>query len=155
MEKTVTLSWGKPRIRVRKIGETKWDEFATPVEDSTKLSTTPGDKLEAKIEGGGKEASKTKKNTYQLVFNVRQAPERTDPIEHEDGVVNDEYEIQIIPENLKAKGRHIKRASVSVQEEFDAANGDVNIYTFDVLQPSDGTKQIEPKVFTEAELAEA
>ena len=47
------LAWGKPRIFVKKLGGSgSWIELPTPVEGSTQLSTTKGDKNEAKIEGG-------------------------------------------------------------------------------------------------------
>ena len=47
------LAWGKPRIFVKKLGVGgSWIELPTPVEGSTQLSTTKGDKNEAKIEGG-------------------------------------------------------------------------------------------------------
>jgi hypothetical protein len=142
MANTVTIGWGKPTIVVRKSGETSWQKFATPVEDSTQLEATQGDKLEAPIEGGTNEAVKYKKNTYALTFDVRQVPERTDPIEEVDGVVDGEFEIGIIPENEDAIGAYIKRAACNVLPKFDTQNGTVNTYNFDVLQPDEG-KQVE------------
>ena len=139
-EITVTVGWGKPKIEVKKLGEApgEWQAFATPVEGTTQLTTTQGDKMEAKIEGGENEAVKYKKNTYQLVFDVRQVPERTDPIIDSDGVVADEYSVRITPENATAIGALIDRASVNVQKKFDAENGLVKTYTFDVLKASTG-----------------
>ena len=137
-ENTVTISWGKPKIEVKKLGqepEASWEVFATPVEGTTQLTTTQGDKIEAKIEGGENEAVKYKKNTYQLVFNVRQVPERTDPIVDSDGVVTDEYAVRVTPENPEALGVQIDRTSVNVQKTYDAENGLVKVYTFDVLKP--------------------
>lgn len=68
MADKITISWGRPKIEVKKVGESEWKVFATPVEDSTQLETTQGDKLEAKIEGGENEAVRYKSNTYQLTF---------------------------------------------------------------------------------------
>ena len=138
-ENTVTISWGKPKIEVKKLGQepdASWEVFATPVEGTTQLTTT--DKIEAKIEGGENEAVKYKKNTYQLVFNVRQVPERTDPIVDSDGVVTDEYAVRVTPENPEALGVQIDRTSVNVQKTYDAENGLVKVYTFDVLKPGTG-----------------
>ncbi len=145
MADKVTLSWGKPKIEVKKSGGTEWEEFTSPVEDSTQLETTQGDKLEAKIEGGENEAVKYKSNTYQLSFQVRQAPERTDPIEDVDGVVADEYSVKITPENPNAIGITIDRAAVNVQTIYNTADGLSKTYTFDVLKPAEGN-QIKPNI---------
>lgn len=139
-ETTVTISWGQPKIEVKKLGTEpgEWQKFATPVEGTTQLTTTQGDKMEAKIEGGENEAVKYKKNTYQLAFNVRQVPERTDPIVDNDGIVTDEYAVRVTPENPEALGVQIDRTSVNVQKTYDAENGLVKVYTFDVLKPETG-----------------
>ena len=138
----IKISWGCPKIEVKKIGTgaTSWEAFATPVEGSTQLTTTQGEKLEAKIEGGTNEAVKYKSNTYQLVFNVRQTPDRTDPIVDVDGVVADEYSVRITPENPAAFGCIIDRAAVNVQTTMNTAEGIVKIYTFDVLKPASGAQ---------------
>lgn len=139
MAKTVTVAWGQPKIEVKKkTGETSWTAFAIPVEDSTKLECTQGDKMEAKIEGGENEAVKYKANTYVLSFQVRQVPERTDPISGVDGIVQDEYAVRVTPENQDAIGVLIDRSSVNIQSAFDSQNGLVNTYTFDALKPEVG-----------------
>jgi len=140
MATTVTVGWGAPLIEVRKVSDTTgaWQKFATPVDGSTSLESTQGDKMEAAIEGGTNEAVKYKANTYQLTFDVRQVPERTDPITDVDGVVSEEYSVRITPENPAAISAYIQRAAVNVQTKFDAENGLVRTYTFDVLKPDEG-----------------
>jgi len=140
MADKITISWGRPKIEVKKVGESEWKAFATPVEDSTQLETTQGDKLEAKIEGGENEAVRYKSNTYQLSFQVRQALERTDPIVDVDGVVADEYAVRVTPENASAIGVLIDRAAVNVQTSYNAADGLSKTYTFDVLKPEAGSQ---------------
>ena len=138
---TVTSSWGRPLIEVKKLAQTpeaEWEAFATPVDGTTQLSSEQGEKMEAAIEGGGNEAVKYKKNTYQLTFDVRQVPERTDPIESVDGVVADEYSVRITPENPDALGVLIDRAAVNVQKSFTASDGLISTYTFEVLEPASG-----------------
>ena len=138
---TVTSSWGRPLIEVKKLGqspEAEWEAFATPVDGTTQLSSEQGEKMEAAIEGGGNEAVKYKKNTYQLTFDVRQVPERTDPIESVDGVVADEYSVRITPENPDALGVLIDRAAVNVQKSFTTSDGLISTYTFEVLEPASG-----------------
>ena len=64
------LSWGKPTIEFGKCGAngaapTTWTKLAyDPVESSTKLTPTKGEKKEAKVEGGENEAVKYARNTY-------------------------------------------------------------------------------------------
>jgi hypothetical protein len=140
-ETVVSISWGKPTIWVRKIADgEEWKKFATPVEDSTQINPTKGDKLEAPIEGGGNEAVKYKKNTNEVVFDVRQVPERTDPITEVDGVTEGEYELKIIPENELALAAHVKRSACSVEPKYTSADGFIKSYTFDVLQPEEGAQ---------------
>ena len=72
------LSWGKCKIWIGKLGDSdtppsSWTEVPTPVENSTVLTGTKGDKTEAKVEGGEVEAVKYGKNTYTLTFNIRAA----------------------------------------------------------------------------------
>lgn len=142
MADTVTVGWGAPKIGLKKAGETEIKFFATPVEGTTTLEASQGDKMEAKIEGGTNEAVKYKANTYNLTFDVRQVPERTDPVEGLDGVVEGEYMVIIYPENDNAIHAVLKRTVINIQEKFDAENGLVRTYTFDVLKPSDGSSQV-------------
>ena len=66
------IGWGKPRVFIKDLDASapKWEELPTPVEDSTQLTTTKGDKQEAKIEGGENEDVKYGKNTYALALNI-------------------------------------------------------------------------------------
>ena len=83
------IGWGKPRVFIKDLDASapKWEELPTPVEDSTQLTTTKGDKQEAKIEGGENEDVKYGKNTYALALNIRAAKGRKRPVSDSDGVV--------------------------------------------------------------------
>ena len=76
------IGWGKPRVFIKDLDASapKWEELPTPVEDSTQLTTTKGDKQEAKIEGGENEDVKYGKNTYALALNIRAAKGRKRPV---------------------------------------------------------------------------
>ena len=143
------LSWGKPSIEFGKCGAngaapTTWDKLAfDPVENSTKLTPTKGEKKEAKVEGGENEAVKYAKNTYVFEFEVRAAKGRSKPIVDVDGVVDGEYAIRLTPEDTTVEGILIDKATVSVEETFDIAEGKKWKYTFDVLQPATGN-QVKP-----------
>ena len=151
---TITIGWGKPTIKVKKLTdlESEYSELPTPVENSTSLETTQGEKMEAKIEGGDNEAVKYKANTYELTFQIRDAPEKAEKlkvISDKDGVVSDEFAVQVIPENDKAIGVQIDRSSVNVQTSYSSENGVVKTYTFSALKPSDGSETVKFKTITE------
>lgn len=143
------LSWGKPTIEFGVCGAdgtapTKWEKLAyTPVEDSTKLTPTKGNKFEANVEGGEPEAIKYGKNKYAFEFEVRAAKGRIKPIEDEDGVVIGEYAFRLTPEDAECEGFQIDRATVSVEDTFDTKDGKKWKYTVDVLKPKEG-KMVKP-----------
>lgn len=143
------LSWGKPTIEFGKCGvngaaPTTWTKLAyDPVENSTKLTPTKGEKKEAKVEGGENEAVKYARNTYAFEFEVRAALGRTKPIDDNDGVVEGEYAFRLTPEDAACEGILIDRSIVSVEETFDTAEGKKWKYTIDVLKPSAGN-QVKP-----------
>lgn len=135
----VILSWGECNAYVKKTTETDWKKEPVPVEDSTQLTPTAQDAMEAPVEGGELEARQAKANKYELVYKVRVAPGRTSNIEWLNGIVNDEYSVAIVPKNTAAKGIKIDRASVNVLDNiFDAKAGLVDEYHFTGLKPESG-----------------
>ena len=143
------LSWGKPTIEYGKCGAngaaptTRTELAYDPVESSTKLTPTKGEKKEAKVEGGENEAVKYARNTYAFEFEVRAAKDRVKPIKDSDGVVEGEYAFRLIPEDAECEGILIERSVVSVEESFDTAEGKKWKYTVDVLKPNEGD-QVKP-----------
>lgn len=134
------LSWGKCTIEATPItgtgasGSTKIT-FPTPVEDSTSLTTTQGDKNEARVEGGAVEAARYNANSYELTFQVRLhsglvAP----PLDGVDGVIPGEYKVTIIPENTAAPAVTINRASANVGINYSSDGGVMASYTFSSLE---------------------
>lgn len=137
------LSWGKCRVIVRKYGDTgEFIELPTPVEESTTLETTEGDKLEAKIEGGEYEDIKYKAATYSLSLQIRLAKGRAKPIVDKDGVVDDNYECYVIPEDAECYSIGIPKASVSATLDYSTADGLSQTYTFSALKASTDAAQI-------------
>ena len=137
----VPLSWGKPKLFIAKITDGTrgdWVQLATPIEDSTNLATTQGDKMEAKIEGGENEAVKYKKNTYQLTYNIRKAMGRNQPAPNNDGVVTGEYAVLLQPEDPSTDGFFIERTAMNIQDNFTTAEGAIWNVTHDALSPSKG-----------------
>lgn len=144
------VNWGKPKIWVKDLDETNssWIEVPTPVEDSTELTTTEGDKLEAKIEGGENEDVRVKRSTYELAFDVRKTKGRTAPIASVDGVVEHNYALMLQPEDPACVGFSIEKANVSVLDTYTAADGSSWQYRFQALKPESGA-QIKWGVVTE------
>ena len=134
------LSWGKPRLFIQKIGDTsaKWKELPTPVEDSTQLATTKGDKVEAKVEGGENEDVRYGKNTYALAFNIRAAKGRKKPVPDSDGIIEGEYKVALQPEDPEAPGLMIDKAKLSIEDTWTSADGGMWNYTADALKPDAG-----------------
>lgn len=143
------LSWGKPTIEFGKCGANgaapaTWTKLEyDPVESSTKLTPTKGEKKEAKVEGGENEAVKYARNTYAFEFEIRAAKDRVKPIKDSDGVVEGEYAFRLTPEDDTCEGILIERSVVSVEESFDTAEGKKWKYTVDVLKPTTGD-QVKP-----------
>lgn len=136
------VNWGKPRIFYKDLDTTgaDWEEMPTPVEDSTELTTTEGDKLEAKIEGGENEDVRIKKSTYELDFSVRKTKGRSAPISSTDGVVEHNYALMLQPEDPTCVGFSIEKATVSVLDTYTAADGSAWQYKFSALKPESGAQ---------------
>lgn len=134
------IAWGKPRIFVLDADtpNADWYELPTPVEDSTQLSATKGDKLEAKIEGGENEDVKYKRSTYTLALNIRKAKDRKAPFPSLDGVVNNHYAIMLQPEDPTVEGFYIAATTVSIDETFTAAEGAMWVITMEALKAASG-----------------
>lgn len=142
-------SWGKPRVIAKKKGveDAPYIEFYTPAEGSTQLSTTKGDKKEAKIEGGENEAVKYNKNTYSLALQQRIGLEngttvRKKPLADSDGVIEGEYELWLQPENPDGLGMHMETCNISVEDSFTAEDGILLTYTYEALKTA-GHDQVE------------
>ena len=139
------IGWGKPRSFVKDLDASspKWEELPTSVENSTQLTTTKGDKKEAKIEGGENEDVKYGKNTYALVLNIRAAKGRKRPISDDDGIVAHNYAIALQPEDPEVQGFCMEKTTVSVEDTFTTEDGGVWAYTFDALKSASDKKQIQ------------
>lgn len=147
------LSWGKPNIYVKDLDETGAEvrKLFTPVEDSTSLETSEGDKNEAKIEGGAIEDVMYKKSTFSLSCEIRMLKGRNKPFDDKDGLVAHNYEVWIQPaENVGGYGIHIPKAAVSVTTTYTSADGIKQTIKFDALE-NDTTTQLEVGVISVTE----
>lgn len=145
------IGWGKPTIVISKLDEegnpTSWTEVPTPAEETTTLTTTKGDKKEAKLEGGANEDVKYGKNTYALAYQIRIAKGKVMPFNAIDGIVEGEYAVAVQPEDPAVPGIMMKKSVVSAEDTYASADGGAIIYTHDALQPNEGS-QVEWGVIT-------
>lgn len=134
------LGWGKCRIFIKDLDtpSAPWVELPTPVENTTILETTKGDKQEAKIEGGENEDVRYSKSTYALNLNIRAAKGRKKPIADSDGIIAHNYAVAVQPEDPEAIGIMIDKAKPSVADTFSTEEGAIWEYTFDALKPDSG-----------------
>lgn len=134
------ISWGKPRLFTfnADVANAKAYELATPVEDSTELTPTKGDKMEAKIEGGENEDVKYKRSTYVLAYNIRKKKGRKAPYPAVDGLVNDHYGILLMPEDDTTEGFLIESSTVGVDDTFTAADGAIWAVQHDAVKAETG-----------------
>lgn len=146
------LAWGKPRIFVKDLDEAsaKWKEVPTPVENSTQLTPTKGDKKEAKLEGGENEDVRYSKNTYALAYQIRVAKGKIMPFEHDDGIIAHNFAVAVQPEDPTVPGIMIDKSTVSAEDNFTTEEGGSITYTHDALKPAEG-KQVKWGVITVTE----
>jgi len=142
MADTQHISWGRPSIYVKDLEAESpaWKKVPTPVEDSTTLDVTAGDKQEAKIEGGDYEDVKYNKNNSTLSYEIRLASGREMPISGDEGVVEHKYAVALVPENPTAPGFCIQRSTVSILPSYTADDGVKWKYSHDALTPESGAK---------------
>lgn len=137
------IGWGQPRIFIKDLDAEPsgtWKEVPTPVENSTQLTPTKGDKQEAKLEGGANEDVRYSKNTYELAYQIRIAKGKTMPFEHDDGIVAHQYAVAVQPEDPLVPGIMIDRSTVSAEDNFSTEEGGSITYTHDALKPEKGNQ---------------
>lgn len=134
------LGWGKCRVFIKDLdtNSAPWVELPTPVENTTILETTKGDKQEAKIEGGENEDVRYAKSTYVLNLNIRAAKDRVKPIEDSDGIIAHNYAVAVQPEDPEAIGVMIDKSKPSVADTWSTEEGGIWEYAFDALKPDSG-----------------
>ena len=118
------LSWGKPTIIVKSEEDKAiYRLMATPVEGSTNLETTEGDKTEAKKEGGEIVDVRNNKSTYVLNYEIYAEKGAKKPFADQDGIITKSYSIFVVPEDENAIGIAMQKSKVVMNTSFTAADG--------------------------------
>lgn len=139
-----TLSWGKPKIEICAYvagvmpASPTWTVMPLSRQDSTKLTTVKGTKTEMKGEGGELIDVRFDINSYTLETEIPFQKGATRPITDTDGKVAVNYAVRLTPEDDTLEGFIIDKASVQVEETFNAKDGKMLKYTFEALKPATG-----------------
>lgn len=122
---TNSIGWGKCSIFVKNLADDAnvWTKLPTPKADSTQLTTTQGDKLEAEIEGGEYEDVRYNASSYELAYTIRRNTTRTAFFTAVNGVVSDKYAVFVQPENTAVPGVLMENTAVTVEDTFDTTDG--------------------------------
>lgn len=139
----MVLSWGKCQVSLTPVEGTNATESAATIKNivdgSAQLTTTQGDKTEAKIEGGEVEAVRYSRNTYELTFQERLGVGKIQPsIKGDDGVVAGEWTCVLTPEAEGAPAFTFTRSTINVQVSYTSADGAIVTYTVSALKPENG-----------------
>ncbi len=135
-----SFNWGRPTLFIKDLSvvNAKFKRLPTPIEDSTELTPTRGEKKDGTVEGGEIEVSKRKKSTYELAYSIRKLAGRKPPFKTVDGVTNHEFAILMMPEDNNADGFYIERSSASIDDPFKAADGAPWDVLHSALKPTSG-----------------
>lgn len=130
-------SWGKCSIFVQPVGSAKneWDKLDTPKEDTTQVNPTKGDTMTQTEEGGGTVDRKTKKSTYEAVYQLFIKKGVAQPFKTIDGVIEGNYRLAIQPEDPELPGVYMGNTTVGAEEGYTTADGALITYTHSALIP--------------------
>lgn len=130
-------TWGKCSIFIQPVGSTKneWDKLDTPKEDTTQVNPTKGDTMTQTEEGGGTVDRKTKKSTYEAVYQLFIKKNVAQPYPTIDGVIEGNYRLAIQPEDPELPGVYMGNTTVGAEEAYTTADGALIKYTHSALIP--------------------
>jgi hypothetical protein len=141
MVQEAILTWGKCDIYAARIladgSLSPFYKFPTPVDGTTQLSTEAGEKLEAKVEGGGVIATRRKASSYSLGFEIHVGahyPRPAAPYDGKDGVILGNHVVKVVSEDPAAVSLQFNNCSMGVEMTFDSSNGIRWKYAVDVLK---------------------
>lgn len=138
------LSWGKPKVFIKDAEDSSasWRQIPTPVKDSTTLEVEEGETLEALVEGGEVEDQKHARNKSTLTFEIRAAKNRHLIVADDDGLIDHNQSIAILPEDPDAPGVLIDCANMHATAPFTCAEGLKRSYKCTALVPDDGSHMV-------------
>jgi uncharacterized protein YkuJ len=136
------LAWGKPKVEINafiggSLGLT-WNQLPDLKQDSAKLTTGKGTKLEAIAEGGDVVDVKYQKNRYTFECEAFVQKGSSKPIEDVDGIVSENYGIRLTPEDDENEGWVMNKTVVTVETTWTSKDGTMLKYTFEGLKPATG-----------------
>ncbi len=147
------LSWGLCTIKhatsLNGAPVGNFTAIPVPKEDTTQLTPTAGNEVNATQEGGDLVDSRTGKTTYVLTFDLFVKKGEQAPFSDSDGVVSGEHAFKVIPEDEGCFGLKIDRATLRVDVVYASADGILLRHTAKCLKPATGNTV---KLYTEGGL---
>lgn len=143
------LSWGKCKIEYKPSvngapdSSENWVELDTPKEDTTKLSATAGNEVEATEEGGAIVDFRRAKYKFDFETQLFVKKGVARPFADTDGVVLGEYAIRVTPEDTSCEGFQIDRCMLSIEDSYSSADGKIMTLRSKILKPAYGN-QVKP-----------
>lgn len=130
-------SWGICAIFIQEVGATKneWDKLPTPKEDTTQVNPQKGDTMTQNEEGGGTVDRKTKKSTYEAVYQLFIKKNQSQPFKTIDGVIEGNYRLAIQPDDAELPGVYMGNTTVGAEESYTTKEGAAIKYTHSALIP--------------------
>lgn len=140
------IAWGKPAIFVKNLDndDANWFKLDTPKEDTTELTPTKGDVMEATEEGGGTVDKKTKKSTYELAYQLFIKKGVKQPFKTIDGIVEGNWAVAVQPEDPTIPGVYLGKTTIGAEEAMTSQDGGLVTYTHSALIP-EGDEQAATK----------
>ena len=138
------LSWGKCRIKLADLTSEgtpgTYTERPIPKQDSTSLSTTAGDEIEAYEEGGDVVDVRYGAAKYELTWQefVKKGETDTFADKEHNGRIDGEHAAQVIPEDDDCEGIQIDRCVLRREGTVTAADGKLYTYYAKGLKPTTG-----------------
>lgn len=138
------IGWGKPTVEFAPCvngavaSDVKFNPMPEIKQDTAKLTTTKGDKKEALGEGGEVIDIRYAKSKYAFECEVFVQNGVEAPIADNDGIVDSNYAVRLIPEDPSNEGFKMDNCKVTVETTFTSADGKTLKYTFDGMKPATG-----------------
>lgn len=99
------------------------------------MNPTKGDTMTQTEEGGGTVDRKTKKSTYEAVYQLFIKKGVAQPFKTIDGVIEGNYRLAIQPEDPELPGVYMGNTTVGAEEGYTTADGALITYTHSALIP--------------------
>lgn len=142
----MNVALGKPKVEYKDLSSqsSQWEEFETPLVDSTQLEESEGDVNEVKAEGGGLIDRLQNMSSVSFTIKLVQTDSAEPPIPSVNGVITKNYAVRVTPLDETLAGFELPKCAVSLTRSYTPKEGIVFTYKFTGLVPDDGGEILVP-----------